>query len=489
MSDFSDKLQIYMDRLGLSAYRLSKLSELERTGIYRIITGQRLPSNRFMLTILPYLKLNHSEEKELWNLLTIERIGKERYEEQQQVYQIFQETYRYLEAYSSDTDHFIFQTASSLFSTEKQSINLSSKHEIHSCLNFLLKNLSLSCKSTDLCFNFSENASLLAHLLLKLDQNSQIHLHVRQYVEIGRGAPYQNNDMKILQRILPLALSFHGIYEVFYAYSGQTEEDPSLRLFPYFLIVNNYTLLISSDWNAGLLIHSENVANTYLAELRRLHNQYTPLINKRVFDLDAAEYYCYSVQKENAPQYIYESWPCIMQVIGEVVNQSDAPEVAPFRKVAQQLLENYHTMNRSMTHYFGMEGMENFVRTGLLPGYMGILAGKIPQKMRWGILKQIFGNSEDSGTNRLLNQNLFPIIPGLFVEIYGKEKICIGHQDPNFPFIILCVTEPHICSAFYDFFQSMKESKFLYSEEETSQYLTDFLNRSQQILENGEELS
>lgn len=490
MSDFSNKLQFYLERLNLSAYRLSKLSGMERTGIHRVITGQRLPSDRFMFSVLPHLRLNHMEEKELWKLLTIERIGRETFEERLRISQIFWEIDRYRKLYSSGVHSSFSKDIDQPFNNKSQVVNLRSQHQVRACLHGLLKSLVIPQEGGELYFNFTENLSLIADLLLQLDSQEQSRLHIHQYVEVSRGDPSDGSDLEILRRILPLALSFHGAYDVFYAYSSQTENDPLLRLFPCCLLAGEYTLRISSDWNSGLLIHSSEITRSFAEEFQRLHSRYNALIDKRAFSLDAVEYYCFTVQNGCAPDYVYESWPCLMRVLGEVASKIDSPQLRPYMGVANQLSQNYYNLSDHITHYFALEGMEEFVRTGVLPGYAGLLAGPVPTQERGALLKKICGQAEEHpGSDRLIRTNQFPVIPGLFVEIYGRERVCIGHQDPKFPFIILCLTEPHICSAFYDFFESMDGSDMLYSEEETQKLISGFLLRSNEQLSKEEELS
>lgn len=488
MSDFSNKLQFYLERLDLSAYRLSKLSGMERTGIHRVITGQRLPSDRFMFSVVPHLRLNHMEEKELWKLLTIERIGRETFEERRRISQIFWEIDRYRKMYHTGVHGFSPENIAEPLHNKTPVINLHSQYQIHACLHTLLKNIHIPPEGGDLYFNFTENLSLIADLLLQLTPQEQSSLHIHQYVEVSRGDPADGSDLEILRRILPLALSFHGTYDVFYAYSSQTENDSQLRIFPCCLLVGDYTLRISSDWNSGLLIHSSEITRSFAEEFQRLHPRYNALIDKRAFSLDAVEYYCFTVQNGSAPDYVYESWPCLMRVLGEVAAKIDSPQLRPYQQVAQQLSQNYYNLSDHITHYFALEGMEEFVRTGILPGYAGLLAGAVPIEQRGALLKKICGQAEDNpGSDRLIRPTQFPVIPGLFVEIYGRERVCIGHQDPKFPFIILCLTEPHICSAFYDFFESLNTSDLLYSEEETQNLISGFLHRSNELLSQQEE--
>lgn len=83
MSLFSEKLRKYVADSGYTVYRLAKLSGVERTGLQRVLSGQRLLSEQALDSLLDFLQINFAERDELYHLYRIEELGESRYHQQE----------------------------------------------------------------------------------------------------------------------------------------------------------------------------------------------------------------------------------------------------------------------------------------------------------------------------------------------------------------------------------------------------------------------
>lgn len=90
MSIFSEHCKRYVEESGLTLYEFSQKSGIERTTLYRMINGKRLPSKDVFLNFCSFLRLNNYNRDILYELYYEERIGTATYKNRKFIHSLIE---------------------------------------------------------------------------------------------------------------------------------------------------------------------------------------------------------------------------------------------------------------------------------------------------------------------------------------------------------------------------------------------------------------
>lgn len=264
MSQFSNECKQLLDSNELTAYRISKNSNLELTSLQRMLTGKRLPNLDFVKRFCETLRLPYLTEKHILELYFMEKLGAVAYE---------------------NYTHFVSLISSLVFSDLENSISAESMQR-RSAAQLSLSDFSIQTipfehqmqlvlqKAFE---NHSENAFIYSNIpadymffqrqiLLLHSGNRKACPRIVHLLNLHMSATNACNNINALQEILPLAFSNNLDYDMFYYYSNLQPSDFAQMPFPYYIITGDSVLVISCDYQRYILHTDPTTIKAYQKE-------------------------------------------------------------------------------------------------------------------------------------------------------------------------------------------------------------------------------
>ncbi len=465
MNKFAEYCRKLMETEHTNLYRFCAEHNLERTGIRRMLSGERLPKQELFQAFMNALTLTPGEQKNLLELYEEQKIGEERFENR-----IF---IKNMLSYIGEIQEFqkkAPEIGRGDWQMPKGPAALVANHMEISCMiqqilrtekKEIYTNIPMDCPDFFQLLQqevgIRSHCAVLNHFLAVL-KKSEI--------------PYDvNYNLRLLKKILPFALQEETNYRPLYYYSNFQGRD-SMALYPFYLLSESYLLLLGEDYRRGLLYTDPTVLDAYRQEIRRLADRATPLIFKPENSQIALEYYIQTCVEVSRPVYTLEYYPCIFQAYSEELFEPFLKERSP------ELLRNADLLAKSVAAYkpydaFGSkEGFLKFARYGELSGPFLQVLHPFSREVRREILRRIAERCRQ-GLYRLhlVPEGFLSPFPRIGLELYENRTIALISCASLNSYSVL--NEKTLYGAFEDYFSSILEHPEVSSAEETARFLDE----------------
>lgn len=464
MSQFSDKCKKLLQENGSNVYQLSLSASLERTTLQRMITGKRLPNIDFVKSFCRALRISQFEEIELLKLYKIETMGETAYHNEEIILQFLQR----LKALEKNN----YQEC--IASVDYESIELSShisrqRHDTRLMLHFILAKEFTYQEDGTVYTNIPVTYSSFIPALETIYQRKKKRISVIHLVPFQMNSSSTGENLEALTHVLPFFLSDILDYQVFYHYSRITKNDQMHQLFPYYVITTQHVLLLSDDLNSGILLSSPDTVEQYRLEFLHVVQLSKPLFHRAQTLRDAFNLFN---TKKDVPLHEFcalHFQPCYAKLHNRKGFITSAESLLPpelhtlakaFWDSTEEEMENpYHTI-------FSKEGLDNFCQTGKYYGQVATFFSPLTVSERINALKYYL-NLEFFEEDIMLKNMPLSIPQNLFFELHGIQLLQIIRIENVNTIDFMKIEESSICEAFYQFFQSLPHSDYIYSPEET----------------------
>ncbi len=479
MSTFSDKCKGYMKSAGITTYQLSASSGLNRTSLQRMLTGKRLPELSFVQKFCDFVRINSSEKEDLIKLYEIEKLGKDVYESRCYI----QKFLDYLSSHDfSVSEGFSLPCSKHFFplSFYENKNSFFAERELYSYLeDFLATNTPGS-----IYLNLPPQNDLLLRTLTSL-----YHTYKKLPPIIHIFPVYRNNEIELtcfknLKSFicsLLLALSGFQDYTPYYFYSDYGKNVTSFSLFPYYVLSEKKLLLISADLSTCTYITDPEVIKEYRTEFQKILSACAPLFIQSSSPEQALNAFSKSM-KISRPRYIFESHPCMgLMAWEENLLNSFYPldsgkissEIVAFLKTTIESSRNLFSSDISFKNYFTYEGLQNFIKTGLLTGPYSWNQCPVPPEKRREILQHLLDTSLGNERAVMLRKN-FISSTEIHMEVFTDNSLFLCCLTSEKDFFSIYLQEQGIGHAISDYLGSLNESRFSYTLEESEKILHEF---------------
>lgn len=469
MSKFSDKCKEILKENGTNVYQLSAHASLERTALQRMVTGKRLPQLNFLKSFCQALRLSKFEEKELLELYRIESMGEDAYRNEQSILRLLKHL-RKLEKKDSFYDNKI---TSIQYQNMELLSNISSNiYDTELLIQYILKKEFSHDPDGFIYTNFpATHESFLHHLELFYRQFHR-KLQVCHLMNFQINTALSNENLDTMPFVLSLFLSNKLDYQVFYYYSRIHKNDTQYLCFPYYIITSRHVLLISSDFQMGIILSEKDIINQYIKTFQKNLSLSAPLFQKtHMLQGSMSIYKADSIPSKTEIHYFHYQ-PCYVDLFGEQGMLERINHFLPqFYEIGNQFVQSilYKSFYPNIC-FFSEEGIKEFCRTGTYYGQIGAFFPPMTVEERIKALKTLKSSSYHN--NRIIKENSTICFPKhLFIELIGHSSLQIIHIEKLEIIDFITIEESSICEAFYHFFQTLPSSKYVYTPDEANALL------------------
>ena len=479
MSAFSDKCKEYMKSAGITTYQLSASSGLNRTSLQRMVTGKRLPELSFVQKFCDFVRINPSEKEDLIKLYETEKLGKDVYESRCYI----QKFLDYLSSHDFSVSEGFRLPCSKYFfplSFYENGNSFYAEREVYSYLeDFLVTNTSGS-----VYLNLPPQNDLLLHTLTSLYNTYKALPSIIHIFPIYRNNEIELTCFKNLKSFvcsLLLALSGFRSYAPYYFYSNYDKNITSFSLFPYYVLSEKRRLLISSDFSACTYVTNPEVIKEYCTEFQKILSSCVPLFIQSSSPKQALNIFSKSMEISQ-PRYIFESHPCMgLMAWEEDLLNSFYPldsgiissEIVVFLRTAAENGRYLFNSDISFKNYFTYEGLQKFIKTGLLTGPYSWNQRPVPLEKRKEILQHLLDTNLGSEKAVMLRKDFLPSTE-IHMEVFTDNSLFLCCLTSEKSFFNLYLQEQGIGHAISDYLSSLEGSRFSYSFEESKKILNEF---------------
>ena len=477
MSVFSDLLNYYIKEKKIKIYSLASACQMDRSMLYRIISGKRNPpSLEVYCKLTEHLPLTPSEAQKLRDAYELTRLGASVYYSRKSVEQFLTSFPSHI---TSENIQFLFQKAAispELPSAETACIPVFSRTEMDYYVHSILLTEAARKKGSiqlliqpDCPFLFSTLSSLRLEGPLTIE-------HLICFSKTGQLTPErQLYNLKCLQTMLPLFFTTMD-YKPYYYYDDITAHYHNFNAFPCMILTSEYAIVCTADYQKGFLYKGSG----HLRLLQELYQAYQQLCKPlfHVIDylpLDGSLQQMY----RTVPSYILQPEACITPLIDDELLEKAVyphlPDRDNFIRQASVLLAANRSLlvPENLTIFFTISGLRQFLSTGRVHEIPEELYRTLTLSERKQLLAYMIPYCQ-KGIYRLmrhplsqLTENLHLVVNDtmgylLFKDIHGK---------------ILCFTfnEPSLLEAFLDYLESLKNER-IYSCDDTAQMIQELIN-------------
>ena len=487
MSDFSERLKLLVEASGVSIYQLSKNARLDRTTIQRTLSGERLPGIAFVEKLCEYLRVSPSEEKEVFELYNICKVGDKVYQGRKYIKEIIE---RIASIYNHGINIFnINKGITSAAHIDEDSLVFTGQYITNNMLREVIEDEVSANSSPRINVSVPFSCSFLFDLLYQLYLTNNGKIEIKNIIRLNKN-PYAsqnpNYNLEILAHVMPFAFSAGNEYQPYYYYDNfDVTKDISL-LMPFYIITSKRLITLSPDFKTAILYNNECIIDVYKESFNSAISLTKPFITQHVNCDDMLRSYLEMFNDFGNITHIIEPQPCFAWYYSdELINKKLRPEVENREMILSLLYKFYGRYRDTKDRFvsiFSIEGMKHFVTTGVLADLPTQFALPFTPEERLTLLKAL----RDDLANG--NYPVFAANPSNFtipissIQLHGTNALSLYSVDANGIISSSRIEEKSIAEAFYDFFESLPGSDLIYGKDETLNIIDDFISRLLSIM-------
>ena len=477
MSEFSDLLTEYTHRKGTRIYSLAEYCGMERSMMYKVIRGKRMPSSiKTLDKISKFLHLTPSEYQELSTAYKVSLEGRDNYYRRRDIMN-FLNNFRNI----MDTGVSLLPPRT-YFSSDGPNIALTTASEVNQAVYTLVTHL-IEGEERRLCIiappEFTFLIELLTSLMKEEDSISIDHimcLNNNEHITSDK----KNYNLHCLMKILPLCTCGCS-YQPYYYYDNITSRLDTFRLFPYLILTESRALVLSETFETGFMTKQPD----FLRLLKNIFSDYRkkarPLLQK-ISDVSSQLAYVQEfLRDDTSVEYSFQMTPCMTDLLTEEFLEkyiiSELPARQSFIHNLMLHVTNTHErhQNRNLILIFSLEGIREFLETGLLEEYPSDIYLPPRPEDRLKLIKR-FADECHSGSHRIrmLKHSIGTVKNGANIYITpGAGYLLFTPNGSNSP-VYLNIQESGLTNAFLDFFETL-DSELFYTQDEALSRLNELV--------------
>lgn len=484
MNSFGEKLKNCIVKNGYTVYRISKISGVERTGLQRCLSGQRLLPEEAFYKIMKYLHLDYKEQMDLLNSYTIEQIGEHRYNQWEHVKHIVE----------SLSQLFLLPAVSVTLEKEVRLINrldpytaLRGRHTVTQTIQDLME------------YGIYETDHPEIHLFLPADKEFLMNIYPNQpsnvrpvfnhLIQLTKNTDDPGNEdynLKILEMLLPFGLSVDADYNIYFNYVDTVPVYFNSIIFPYYIILNESTVVLLGEELQSAVIcqipelvrYYRQIFLSYLEKAQKLITIYADTVTTLTHFLELGDL--------SYKQSFIEYQPCLFTFTDdEMIDTYVSPftenrefflQAAKERLIQLQSAVSYHSV-------FSHKGLEFFIETGIIAVIPSGIATPIGPGDRLTILKRLReAFKKEEHTLRIINPDKFKFPEFVAISVNANWGIDFFIYDNEKQCRYLHISEATLSNAFADFISEISNTALVYSKEKTLEILNNYIDELEKSL-------
>ena len=467
MSELNKKIQKYINRSQVTVYQLAKNTNLDRTMIQKMIKGTKYPGAKFFYKFCDSLMLNKDERDELIRLFRIEKIGSSKYQARIAIREL-------LTRFQNLRANYFANGIKPMQAAIDVSLITEPARELEGSTALMLYAYSLlhekisSREHTEVWLDmFGQTEALLRNIhSLQDDYGTQVEIHHSILLSYQSNSEESNaENIEILQSVFPPLFVMGENYHAYYAYVNNISEDRRFTPFRHYLLVDDRLLLFNDRANRGLFVTDPAIVSAWQHELRQMEEESRPIFRYWNDVGEALSYYREHISSVNRLVASYETTPCMNVLISGALGE--VPTDHPVIRLYQSSFDNI-AQDVSSSEYiqiYGLGGMKEFAKTGVLPEIYGKYLPAFSEKSRHEMVDTYTRWLCLTGNSWLLKDVDMQIAAGLNIELYAPNKVVLCSIQKDMPFGFVLIEENSTYDNFLDYFQSLIEYEEVYEPE------------------------
>lgn len=477
MSEFSDTCRDFINKSNTNIYQIAKSTGLDRTTLNKMVQGKRLPSRAFVEKFAGALTINNAEREALMQLFKMEKSGKEIYFCRQEVENLICNFQNLRLSFENTTyrRRVLVETSDRNADEKNEVLRLLTEVDILDAMQYMVIT---ACEEEPepLIYMDSfpgEHCAMQQMIQEEKHQNRKITCcqFVNIYYRSGHQQGLQRN-VKMLHTALSFAFAFRGNYEVRYFYKTMEEEN-LCEIWPHYLITKRHVLLLSQDGTQGMLLENQQISREYLLRMCEKRKKSRNLFVFAGSEEDILDHYEKYVVGKNLI-VSFDSSLCIANLIyqADLSEEESLPLVQKYAALCRRAYEN-SVFDEEYIRISSFGGLEEFARTGRLPGVFGQFQEPLSTAKRAEVLRRYLRSMEQRRNEYLLKEEISVPVCGLNFELYEPSRVFIYSAEEGLPFGCAYIEEPGIYVVLKDYFDSLIEDEKVYSIEESIRLFQD----------------
>lgn len=288
-----------------------------------------------------------------------------------------------------------------------------------------------------------------------------------------------NLNLKIMQNIMPIALSASANYNFYYTYVDAVANDSYMTPYPYFIVTSNKTIWLNNSSDEIMVITDENVTKNLLTYCDGKLTKY-----KRLLDINSNVHSIVNTlvsnQNNATEHYCIEYEPCLSLYFTKDMIEAVVPKDISSREQLIQILNIRLTQLKkikSSIQIFNKNSIMDFAKTGLITEFPSKYSRPCTVDERRYILNCLIdAASSDKHIIRALNPINLQISDCLSLII--QDESCMQFSvwnDKKIPLKYLTITESTISKCFMNFIKDIPESNLVFDKSQTIDFINEAL--------------
>lgn len=482
MSTFSEHCKRYVEESGLTLYEFSQKSGIERTTLYRMINGKRLPSKDVFLNFCSFLRLNNYNRDILYELYYEERIGTATYKNRKFIHSLI-ENMDFIHQNSMLESNSVLSIGLPIFQNQELSYTTTNSLQTKNTIHQLLIAAFSDSKIQNIYTNIPQsNSDFFANLPILFHQNNTDTLnfyHLLTFLSKPERNINPNYNLEILEKVLPLSIVPRKNYYPYYHYNEISMEEMTICTFPYYLVSETFALEIDTTFSSAILHVEPNIIALFQKRINGILKNMCPLFELKSNFMEASDYYYEFTKKHLSPTYIMEYSPCVSHLV-------NLNRISHFIKLLPQPISgtvgsnmiSYITnaKNTATKHIFSERGLDYFWQHGKLLGQGAALLPPFPVRIRKHGIQNFIKIVEQENSPFFCIKENFHAPQTVYLELHESPHILLILFTPNSELRFCHIQEASLYYAFEDFLSSINDMNLLLSKEEFLQKLNSYVS-------------
>jgi len=485
MSLFGEYLRSVVETNKVNIYGLAKQAGLERTAIYKIMSGGRIPAEEYVQKLSEALPLSPEERRRFLESYRISSIGEHKYKQRMQVKALIESIVQMEKVFKIEQSHY---GASPMHENNQNTVVVG-----NFAVNNLVKSLIMESLTHDnnpaIDFVVPDSYQYFYNELLACYANHP-QAQIRHIIAFSKKIDFidnTNTNIRLLTHILPFAFMSGLGYRPYYFYKSTLDIEITHAM-PYFILTaSNKLVLINRHFNKAALICDRDIVAIYQDSFQTMLEQSNALLENFKSIFETLEHYIdVGDQSKGEPFHWIEPEPCIGSLFTPELIDMMVKADMPNREALKELVHrNYSSLRENQLRNINVcttDGALRLIDAGMMYYAPSELVDPMPRPAMKAVMTQLRKRAADNKVKLLFSNPSQITLPSkTLLTISRKSGInfIMKKDDENHQskFMCICLSEESINEAFVDFVESIEDSGLVYSEQDSVKTLDSIIEK------------
>ena len=451
MNEFANLLSELIKEKDVKVQAFAKYCGYDRANLYKILKGQRTPSDREIVEkAAKYMHLLPSEEEKLWEAYEISVQGYDNYYRRKDVQKFFSEL---LLMSNLDTAFPAIEEPARYSMLDTENITLRGSYEVDTAL-FHLIGEEIKRKDGHLRLMIQPDSNSLSNILAA-HGNSVCRTRVDHIICLSNTPKNmhlgKNYNLDCLRSVLPL-YNYHYDYHTWYYYSQIPVQEKKFSFFPYLVLSSKCACVLTSDMQKGYITAEPRMLQMFAEIFEECLEGSKPMIRCIESLEEQFEVTGKILQSGNEIQS-FQMTPCLTPVLTDDIYEKYIRKDLPGQEKLIQTLHIYGDAIRKAEniHYItSMEGIRHFLDTGMVSEWPEELYHPLEKEDRIRLIEELLFSGKERDI-RILRKTVGDFNAEIYLCVsmeYGVLKFIVPGKNMQ---LHLVIEETGLLFSFFDF--------------------------------------